>query len=213
MPDEHAPLHPRVLGCAAPAPRTPPTAPPPESEVVGGPQAHRQAELQVLLRHEQQVPIQGARQRHGGRQWCACAAPRGVPPSPTPTPQSRFRRGGAWRAGSGSSEGRAQSRTLTAGREELSLRRVLRRRPRAGVAGRRWVRGWRRGDRETGSPAPSRRGAPPLALRLSQTRSPEAVLKRPLLAQTSLTLQALGLTSLDHSLNISYTSCISAITC
>lgn len=42
-------------------------------------QTHRQAELQVLLSHEQQIPVQGARQRHCSRH-SAPARPARRPP-------------------------------------------------------------------------------------------------------------------------------------
>lgn len=49
--------------------------------------AHRQAELQVLLCHEQQIAIQGARQRHCGCYRAPARPPRGPPPPPPPKSQ------------------------------------------------------------------------------------------------------------------------------
>lgn len=56
-------------------PHTNPTVPSsPVLKSWRSPRAHRQAELQMLLSHKQQISIQGARQRHCGRPQCACAA-------------------------------------------------------------------------------------------------------------------------------------------
>lgn len=74
--DQHRPRNPSLLGlCKSP----PPTHPLHSSVLFRRKlrrtlQTHRQAELQVLLRHEQQIPVKGTRRRHCSCPPCACAA-------------------------------------------------------------------------------------------------------------------------------------------